>query len=380
MRVSCPFCNHAFETADRSRGVECPRCGETLPSQLGSAIAESQVDRGSDSFKSQDRPADRSAVLAVAAVIAVLVLVVTGFFLLFVTSMKPKDKAFPSELPAWSADAAAPLDLAGLNHLPANCNIVFAIQTGPLLVYAERTHQDPVELLTKNGIPAPLLGAIASANITLQQIDHIAGGLLIPDKDEELRIAFVLVLRRPLANDAAFLHQLLAKQTKPGRFDVQLDKFTLRMSRVSDAIWAFGFSEKDLAAGSLSPDFRQMIGVSVPREAAAWVAFDYAWWSKKPLFAALFNAAAWSPDRIAIVAKGRSGTLAYSFADPPLLSAAIRTSDAEAATDLRTYFKGKATGEHAKSSGEGDWASLVLPAAPKDLSPIIKDFISDIGR
>ena len=78
--------------------------------------------------------------------------------------------------------------------MPADTSIAFALQSGPGLAFAERTKHDPRELFTKAGLPRQLFDAVANLGLTLQQIDHLAGGV----SAAELRFTFVLVLRRPL--------------------------------------------------------------------------------------------------------------------------------------------------------------------------------------
>ena len=277
-----------------------------------------------------------------------------------------------------STNATPPLELRGLGYLPSNCNLVFAVQPGPLLMYAERTKQDPVELLTKNRVPASMLGSLAAAGITLQQIDHIAGGFYIPDENEEPRICLVLVLHQPLGDEAVFLDQLKGKRDEKAgenRFEVRFDNLPLKMAKASPTIWLFGFTEKDLSGESgLSPSCRELIGEWVPKDAAAWIAADTARWSEKPLLKLVKKE--WLP----LLAKGRAATVSASFASEAKLRVAVRCVNAETSDKLFAYFKGKATGERSLSSAAGDWAKLELTADPQELFATLKGFLDDAGR
>jgi hypothetical protein len=268
-----------------------------------------------------------------------------------------------------------PLELSALKHLPAKSNIVFAVQPGPLLHYAERTQRNPVDLLTKNGVPASVLGYLAKAGITLQQVDHFAGGIVIPDAGEEPRIAIVLVLHRPLPDENAFLNQLNAKTHGKGRFEVQFDTVPIQMARISDTIRVFGLSDKDLVSGKLPEAFRDMIEARVPKDAAIWIAAAESRWSDKQ-FLNLFVKKDWHP----VLAKGRSAALGLSFGESPSLHIAVQCDSSENGDKLRTYFKGKATGEHSQAGGADDWATLDLAVDPKTAFSTIKGFFDDAAR
>src|SRR5262249_30288908 len=136
-----------------------------------------------------------------------------------------KQKTDPQPEPPAVA-ATPPAQLAGLGYLPAESNIVFAGQPGPILAYATPPKQDPRELLTRAGVPAQVFGALDQLGLTLQQIDHIAGGAFLPSGPEDFRLAFVLVLRQELANEDEFLKKLKAKPApgKKDRYTIELDR------------------------------------------------------------------------------------------------------------------------------------------------------------
>jgi len=380
MNASCPYCNHAFTLTQPAARVTCPRCGETIPMRGATAPATARKADATIDLGSMVRQRLKLAFLA--SFVIFLLIAAVAFWK--IRQEQKRNELPPPFLPPVSAATTPPLELRGLAFLPSNSNILFAVQPGPLLVYAEKSKQDSVELLTRNRVPASFLGTLAKAGVTLQQIDHLVGGFYIPDKDEELRIAFALVLRQRLPDEAKFLEFLQAKpdpKLGPDRFDVQFDKCSLRMRRASDTVWAFGLSAKDFAEGTeLAPGMRSILTERVPRDAAAWLATDRAEWTKKPVIAALLNAASWPPDRIAILAKGRAAAASYSFSDSPRLSLSVQCSDEVSATQLRTYFKGLATGERSSAGGEGDWAVLEKPVDPPELFGTLKAMIDDAGR
>ncbi len=362
MTLSCPYCNHSFTTEAEGR-VSCPRCGESIAGRSEAVAPPVRVTY--DNRLPKQHPF--SAVLVVLAVLVLSGLVIAY---LLIPRAKP-DRVPPDPLEF----ATPPLQLSGLGYLPSNCNLVFAVQPGPLLVYAEKTKQDPVELLTKNRVPASVLGALAQAGITLQQIDHFVGGFLIPDLNEEPRICLVLVLRTPLADEARFLEQLNAKRSESAnRFEVKFDNLPMKLSKVSGTTWVFGFTEKDLVGAELSPSCRELIREWVPTDAAMWVAADTARWSEKPILKLLKKE--WLP----ILAKGRAATVSLSFADEAKLRVAVRCVDTDASDKLFAYFKGKATGERSLASSAGEWTKLEVVADPKDTFTTVKGFLDDAGR
>ena len=368
MKLSCPYCNHAFEAESAAR-VTCPRCGESIAGR-SEAVAP-PVRATYDNRLPKQHPF--SAVLVMLAV-----LVLSGLVIAYLLIPRANPDRLPPDFPPLDI-TKPPLDLHGLSYLPSNCNLIFAVQPGPLLVYAEKTKQDPVELLTKNRVPASFLGSLAKAGITLQQIDHIAGGFLIPDLNEEPRICLVLVLRTPPADEAKFLEQLHAKRSEwPDHFEVKFDNLPLKLAKASPTTWVFGFAEKDLASApggaEMSPSCRELIQEWVPRDAAIWAAADTARWSEKPILKLLKKE--WLP----ILAKGRAATVSLSFADEVKLRVAVKCADTEASDKLFAYFKGKATGERSLASRAGEWAKLEVLADPKDIFTTVKGFLDDAGR
>ena len=373
MKLSCPYCNHAFEAAPAAR-VTCPRCEDAFPVRGGPASVHSIWSR--ETAQAVDLAGVLKSRLKQAAFLLLLFFLIIAGIVFW--KIREQQKVVPPEpLPPPTADVTPPLELHGLNYLPSNCNLVFAVQPGPLLIYAEKTKQNPVELLTKNRVPASALGALAQAGITLQQIDHLVGGFHLPDFNEEPRICLVLALRSPLADEAKFLEQLNAKRNG-NRFEVRFDNLPMKLDRVSPTTWVFGFSDKDLASSSggseLSPSFRALLVERIANDSAVWVAADSARWSEKPILKLLKKE--WLPT----LAKGRAATASYSFGEQPKLRVSVQCADAASGEQLRSFFRGKATGEHSSAGGQGDWATLELAADPIDITTRVKGFLDEAGR
>jgi hypothetical protein len=286
-------------------------------------------------------------------------------------------------------DALRPLDLRGLGYLPPDANIVFAVQPGSLLAYAQRNNNDPRAVLTQAGVPPVVLATLDRLGIALEDIDHVAGGLTVPDTDlSGLRFALALVLRRS-PNEDHFLDQLKAKRVEEdGKtwYDVEFAGLSLKLAKAADRTWVFGWAVRDLDAATgegktqLPPGVRNVIETQVPPDAAGWIASDSARWAEKKPVAFLLATRGWTPDRLAVVAKGRAAAIGVTLGDPPRVRVAVRCADAGSAEHLRAYFAAKATAPGANHDGAGEWATLDLPANPANGFKAVKDMLNDTWK
>ena len=217
IRLSCPSCNTAFtlpEMPADSR-AHCPRCGDQFPIRTFTEIAASEdtSSRPATSERSQLSPkahaqwsVQRAAFVAIGMGLIGLVAGVVVYYRSGIIQPKPQVETPPPT-------AAIPADqLVGLGYLSDDTNITFAVQPGPILAYAERMKKDPRELLIQAGIPAKVYDSFTSLGLTLQQIDHIAGGTSFGDIAFTLRLTLVLVLRGPFSDEDEFLHKLKARK------------------------------------------------------------------------------------------------------------------------------------------------------------------------
>jgi hypothetical protein len=303
---------------------------------------------------------------------------------------RSRGPAQPPEPDAGPAVVQPPGSLGGLGFLPADANVVFAVQPGPVLTYADRTKHDPRDLLAKAGVPASVFATLDRLGIPLDQIDHVVAGAHVPDADlGELRVALALVLRNPVADEPRFLDQLKAKRTvRDGKthYDVEFAGVPLKLARASAATWVFGWADRDLgpALGGvprthLSTELTETLAQKLPPDAAAWVATDSARWGEKKAVQLLLGQAGkkeWLP----ALAKGQAAVVGLSVADPPRLRVFVRAADADTGERLRAYFAKKATGDGVRTGGAGEWAMLDAPADPRDGFATLKDFLADAGK
>jgi hypothetical protein len=279
----------------------------------------------------------------------------------------------------------APADLTGLRYLPADAGLAFILQPGPALAFAERTKQEPRDVLTRAGIPQQFLDALARLGLALEQIDHVAGAANV----DGLRLTVVIVLRQSL-DEEQFLKRLRASRTNGARerYSAEIGGLPLTLARASATVWVFGFDPKrDLEAverGGHGPGGKQfaaglaeMIG-RVPPDAAAWIATGEDSWGEKPLVRMVIGEALRKPEWLPVLARGRALAAALSLNDPPRLRLFILAADAPTGDRLRAYFQAR-TGamEGATTGGAGELAFFETPIDPATTFATLRDMLSE---
>lgn len=385
VRLCCPSCNTRFTVPDLpgDRRAVCPRCGDPFPVRTWE---ETEDDSLSPVATSTLAGGSRAGLLVPAVILVVIAIGLVVFF----SRDRMRGRPVPGSEAAGGIKAAT--QLVGIGYLPADTNIAFAVQVQPVLAYADRTKQDARALLARAGVPNQFFDSLSKLDLTLEQMDHVAGGTSLGDKAFEVRFTLVLVLRASLPDDDEFLDKLKARR-QPGsgkpRYDVELAGLPLTLAQVSETVWVFGFdAKKDLQAvdrdgygpggQQFAPSLTAMLTDQVPPTAAAWVATADERWAEKPVA----KLAAQSPeakDWLPVLAKGRAGVLAVSLDDPPRLRLFVRTTDEATGQQLRGYFQNKArdSGQH---GGTGEAAFLDLPFDPATTLTTVQQFLKDAGR
>ncbi|AMV22963.1 hypothetical protein VT84_01035 [Gemmata sp. SH-PL17] len=403
IRLSCPSCNTAFTVPaiPDHRRVPCPRCGDVFPvrgelvdqanSTSGETVSERQIVPPAPTV---ERPKGAPLFAIGLGILLVAGVLGGGIWLAFGTKHKEKS---PENAPVPIVAAKPPAELAALGYLRADCNIVFAVQPGPLLDFAARTKQEPREVLARAGLPEGVRNTIEQLGVTLPQIDHVAGGLYLGEGEDALRLALVLVLNQPLTDEAEFLKSLKAKPIagKKSRHDVVVGRFPLLLTRVSPTVWVFGLDDKDFDAvgrgygpggkqfrggADGQPGVRTMIA-SVPPDAAIWVAAnDERDWTQKPIV----KLAGQSPEvkkLLPAVKDGRGGLIAMSFGEHPHLRLRVRTANDAIADRVRAYFTARAAEtESATSSGSGAAAQFDAPFDAANNGKLLQRLLNDVER
>jgi len=398
VRLSCPSCNTAFALAGlpADRRATCPRCGDVFPIR-GEVTEDSATPAEPTPLPNtkHQTPNTKSGWSIGRTVAVALTLGLIGFAVGLVVyySRESKPKPQPQPDPPAATTATPPAQLAALGYLPAECNVVVAVQPGPLLAFAARTNQEPRALLAQAGLPQQVLAALDRVGLTLSQIDHIVGGVPVGDV-LELRITLVLVLKQPLADEDAFLKKLKAKPApgKKPRYAVDVGAGAkLSLARVSPTVWVFGLDDKDFAAverggfgpggtqfrGSESDGLRKMIA-SVPPDAAVWVAADDDTdWAQKPIVKLAAEASPEVKKLLPELSGGRGGVFALTFGEKLRMRLFVRTVDTATADRVRAYFRARAAEtESATAGGGGVFALFDAPFDPATL----QRFLADVGK
>ena len=133
----------------------------------------------------------------------------------------------------------------------------------------------------------------------------------------------------------------------------------LKLVKLSDTTWLFGWTERDLApeGNGLSGAMREQLARTVPPDAAACLLTDSADWAAKPpvsLLLTLAGKADWQPG----LAKVRAAAAGLTLTDPPTLRVMTKGATPAARDELRDAFK-----RQSGTTGEtGEWVYLDAPA------------------
>ncbi len=403
-RISCPSCNTAFVLPQLpvANRATCPRCGDQFAIRTFTEIertqaAETEAPAALPSSL-QDHRATRMTRGRWSVTRSILVALSLGLLglgagLWYRQSSDRTPTPEDTPTPRRAGEVVPATRLQGLRYLPADCNVAFGVQMGPILEYAVRTDQNPRELLIKGGVPERLLDALRELGLTLPQIDHIAGGAFLGDAAFELRFTLVLVLNRPHDDEDAFLKQLKVKAQAGGRtrFDGELANLPVVVARVSPTIWVFGLDPKkdleafdrggyDSGASQFPAKLAEMIAQRVPPSAAIWAATDDGVWADKPAIR-LAATATQKPEWLPILKQARAALLAISFGEEPRGRLFVKTIDASTGQKLRDYFRDRAaTDDKVQHGGGGELAFLELPINPADAFTTLQRLLSEATK
>lgn len=314
-RVSCPFCNTSFDAPAAGR-VVCPRCGDPLPGRTGDPVA--MIPPPPTGL----RVTGGWRWIAPTVAFVLIALAMAGIYLL------SQRKIHINQQRVRPVDGiTAPAELKGLAYLPSESNLIFAVQFAPLRDRAV--------------LKLPLPATLDESVLPRDHIDHIAGGVFLPDSDlGELKLTVALALRRPVPDEAKFLASLKAKrQAKDTHYTAELGKLPVKLAKSSDTLWLFGWSDADLApTGGLSDRMRGTLHDTFDPDTAAWLLTDTADWSAKPtvgLLLSLGGAAEWKPG----LARVRAVAAGVRVAAKPILCLMVKPATPAARDQLRDAFR-----------------------------------------
>ncbi|MBA4190249.1 MAG: hypothetical protein C0467_19865 [Planctomycetaceae bacterium] len=395
IRVSCSTCNTEFtlpEVPTNRRGL-CPRCHDEFPVRAwqevpSSPVSASEVARQNAPLPTTSRPAARKSRM----LLLPLLMAIVGLGVALWAMQRPAQVQPPPELERPENEVLPATRLEGVGYLPADANIVFAVQPGAVLAYARRTNQDARDLIVKAGIPARVLDSLANLGLTLGQFDHIAGATSVSSDRFELRLTMALVLRQPIEDEEEFLARLKARNQTgaKGRHDVEFAGLPMTLARVSPTIWVLGVdARKDLegvgghgVGGKQFPaELAKMIAQNVPADAAAWVATNDERWAEKPGVKLAIELGLKKPEWLPILAQGRAAMAAISFGEQPRLKLYVKTVDDVSGKRLRTYFAQRAGANNKiQYGGEGESAFFDSPIDPANTFATLQQFLGDTAK
>jgi len=279
----------------------------------------------------------------------------------------------PSGKPAATKPPSA---IASLAYLPADTSVAFAIQPGPVRVYAERTKAEPKELLQQTGVPARVFALLDQAGVKLDQIDHLAGGIVIAGDNPIPRMMFALSLLSPLGDEDAFMKSLKAQKftTSNGqtRWKADLGGLPTEMAKVNDRVYVFASDGKDLdrassstgrGSGHLPLGLRQSLEKLSPAS-VVWIATDNSRWDDKPavkLAAGLLK----EPDLPSRLANIRAVVIGVALEPDPKMLGALRSPDEATSKKLADTAAASLAGKPVVIGESGEWVSVESPFDPE---------------
>jgi hypothetical protein len=371
VRVSCPYCNTAFDLAavPPARRSPCPRCGESVPVR-----GESEEPGPPPSLNGEPAPVHhaapppRSAGLLVASV--GLTLLVLAGFAVWIFVLRPANPSGPSTSatkPTLAPATKPPPILSGLKYLPRDTQVLLAVQPSPLLQYAERTNQNPKKVFETLGLPKALFDGFADAGFPPEAIDHVTVGASVTDP----RFVAALVVRTPI-DESRVREKLKAKviADRRERMTADLGGVPVTLTRADDRTLLFAMRESDLdAAGKPSaglPDLRSGLRESVDRlspASVAWLATDSTDWAQVPglKLAAGFAGQPELPKRLEGV---RAAAVGLSFEPNLRLRVQVRAADAATAKGFGDALGRRLADAKATVTTADEWTAADVPFDP----------------
>ena len=371
----CPYCNTPFDLPGVPGRVVCPRCGEAIPAKL-------LTPSGGPQIASADRPAPIEAAPAspmrrppVIFSALVLVAVLVGLGIWYYTNVHTHETR-PTQLA--SPPTRPPNSLPALRRLPADTQIVIAVQPPALIQYAERAGKTPEALLAELGVPVGLLEGLAKAGIAIDGIDHLVVGVGLVDSP---KVSVALFLQKPLANERQFREavNLRLDPDKPGQGKVDLPGFMLPMSLLkadvttylfsTDANALEGMNRTQDSTDYLKPGLVESIKMLDPAS-FAWVATDNLNWSEHAtlkLVAGLLKRG----DDIKRLKGIRALAIGLTLRRDLNTMVGVRFPDAKAAGDFDTKARVKLAEIRIDFSVENVWLIMRIPRESFESVPAV---------
>lgn len=293
-RLSCPHCNHQFllPTLPESGKTVCPRCDELMPTSnaIESAETADQNPVGDQEPTEQGSSLLFTIVAGSALTISLLSIGLVIFFFVQSTD-RPPEQADPNQQPTVST--WPPMVLPSLAYLPSSTNVIMAVQPRAMLGMAEQAGYSADEVWRQFDLPGDWESMVDSIGLKPDQINQLTLGLTVAKENPLPKGVFLLILAKPLDNEAELLKKLEASRFVPAsgqaRYKLTLAGFPAEMTKANDTTYVFStdgdWLEQDWdqlkarGTGHLSQPIRTAIEKLSPA-ATAWIATGEAEWSE----------------------------------------------------------------------------------------------------
>ena len=389
VRVSCPFCNTAFDlpTVPPSRRTPCPRCGESVPIKqptTGENAVKSplpEMSRNGEPLEPylpppQPAPEVARALIPLFGLGLGLVVLVIGiwFFDLFGLNRPEPVPTVPA--PPKAPTTWPPVAVPGLAYLPPQMNVVAAVQPRAVVAYAERTQTDAKQLLAKAGVPARVFATLDQLGLPPERVEAVVLGLAVSNENAIPRGFLVLTLTAPPTDEAAFLKGLKASRfvapSGAARYKVDLGGLPVEMTTASATVYVFATDGKDLeqdwtatktrGVGHLLTGLRDSFAKLSPAS-VVWLATDNAdWATMQPID--LASKTLNRPEILTRLAGVRAGAIGVAFEPDPVVRASVRGDGKLTQPQLREKLR-DLLGDRGTVDGEGEWATGEAPVVLK---------------
>jgi hypothetical protein len=358
--ASCPFCNAVVPSPTPEF---CPRCEERLPGGTVSAVPTASSKATSPLWFRIGFPL---------SCVASLVLLIVGLVLVNRDESRPPVPPTKSTTSEFGPATVPPLGIIGLRYLPANSNIVAAVQTAPLATYAERLKTDPKQLLRDAGLPESVFESLARAGVPFESIDHLAMGLTLSD-DDAIPGAMVVVALKAAPADASSLTKQIQKEKLFTLFTAAIvgERFLILVTDAKSMP-----REPKPNADHLAPAIRETIHNQISPAAVAWLATDTQSWHERPAIKAAIQVVS-RPELPALIARGRALALSFSLEPEFNVGLAVKCDSEETAKQLQDFLGIKGAGKPWVIGGTEGWAVVDAAVPPKEIPALVKSLLAN---
>jgi hypothetical protein len=359
-RLECAFCKATFNDDSTQRTVVCPQCGESTPVR--------QASTSSGDIPLSAKPTGN---LLKWSIIATLLIVMgVGYYFWNLPSKKPAVEAIKPTPPATKPPALLP----SLRYLPKDSQIIACLQPSPLWQYAERTGQQPTDLLEQFGVPPSLLTGLADVGLAPEKLADITLSARVNELPP--RLVVVLTLREPLKDPARLRQKLQAKVKDPAHRDVwtvqlpNVPLYSWTLLETDDRTLFLCTNEADLelarkphaGVNDLSLGMKESLDQLSP-SSMVWVATANEDWAKLKSVE-LLSTVLKKPEIVQRLTGLRALAASVSLEPNLCLNLAVQNIDVAAARAMVEKYQDKAKETEAMLRTTGAWAGVTVPFDP----------------